>query len=211
MPELSRIMLVTDRARTGGRDLIDQVERAVAGGVALVQVREKDLNDAELIELIERIRDRTAGKAQILVNDRPDIARRTGCGLHLPASHAEAGWKPVALVGCSVHDDEEIEAALSLDPGYLIVGTVFPTLSKPGRSTIGTEELSRLVRLASPLPVFGIGGIDPGNAANVISAGCYGVALCGALLGADEPEKVAAELCNVINRAGGDKPLPYDT
>ena len=78
MPALSRIMLVTDRTRTGGRDLVEQVAGVVSGGISLVQVREKDLPDIELVELIGQIQDRTAGKIQLLVNGRPEVARRTG-------------------------------------------------------------------------------------------------------------------------------------
>lgn len=198
MPALSRIMLVTDRARTGGRDLLDQVASAVTGGISLVQIREKDLPDIELVALIGQIQHRTAGKARLLVNGRPEVARRTGCGLHLPASFTRGTRKRTALFGCAAHDENEIEAALSFDPDYLVIGTVFSTISKPDRKTLGTGELSRLVRLASPVPVFGIGGIDSTNAADVIAAGCHGIAVCGALLDTDTPEKAAAELCNVI-------------
>ena len=73
---LPRLMLVTDRLETGGRDLVDVVEAAVGGGVDLVQVRERDLMDAEVEALVGRILDRLRGtEARVVVNGRPAIAR----------------------------------------------------------------------------------------------------------------------------------------
>ena len=127
MKFLPRVMLVTDRHRTAGRDLAWCVERAVAGGVTLVQLREKDLSEKQYLELLEKM----AGNATVLVNNRPEIARRYGTGLHLPASAPSCDDPPRPL-GRSAHDQEEIESALLDLPDYIVLGTVFPTVSKPG-------------------------------------------------------------------------------
>lgn len=195
---LARVMLVTDRARAGGGDLVEQVGRAVDGGVGLVQVREKDLADDELVRLVEKIRVRVGDAAVVLVNGRAEVARRTGCGLHLPAAQVGVERGGIPVVGRSAHDVAEVERAVGEGCDYIVLGTVYPTPSKPGHPGIGPRGLEALVEAARGIPTYGIGGIRPGYARHVVDAGCYGVAVCGVLLGAERPEEVARRLLEEI-------------
>jgi thiamine-phosphate pyrophosphorylase len=191
-------MLGTDRRETGGRDLVDVVEAAVAGGVGLVQVRERDLSDAEIEALLGRILDRLRGTgARLLVNGRPALARALGIGLHLPAADPPAAPRP-ALTGRSVHDEGEARQAHAEGVAYVVAGPIFPTGSKPGHPGAGLGLLGRLAPIVAPTPVFAIGGLTPGRVASVLKAGAHGVAVRSAILGAAEPARAARAFAEAL-------------
>jgi thiamine-phosphate pyrophosphorylase len=198
-PRLPRLMLVTDRHGTGGRDLVDVVAAAVGGGVGLVQVRERDLPEAELERLVRRVVDRLRPTgARVLVNGHPALARALGIGLHLPASAPALEGPRPSLYGRAAHDAAETERARAEGVDYLVVGPVFPTGSKPGHPGAGLASLARLVRLASPVPVFAIGGLTPGRVEATLAAGAHGVAVRSAILGARDPGGVARAFAGVL-------------
>jgi thiamine-phosphate pyrophosphorylase len=190
---LPRLLLVTDRRRTRGRDLVELVGRAVHGGVGWVQLREPDLPDDELRELMVRLRAVVPEGTLLSVNTSLRVARTTGVGLHRPARAAierrpDLGSAPY---GRSVHDDEELRDALAEQVDYVIAGTVFPTVSKPGRRPGGLALVERVCRLAHPVPVYAIGGISITRVPALLHAGAHGVAVCGAILSDNDPERVA--------------------
>jgi thiamine-phosphate pyrophosphorylase len=161
--------------------------RAARAGVDLVQVRERGVEAATLLDLTVRVRARLAGtSARCLVNDRSDVALAAGAdGVHLPAAApACARVRAMApapfLIGRSVHGVDEaiaVEAAGSCD--YLVFGTVYPSLSKPaGHPVAGLEALAR-VCAAVRLPVLAIGGITVDRLAEVAAAGAAGAAAIG--------------------------------
>ena len=193
---LPQLMLITDRRRTRGRDLVELVSRSVRGGVGMVQIREPDLPDDELRELVRRIREIVAPSTVLSVNRSVRVARTSHVGLHLPANAPPVRGIDLgrAPLGRSVHDDDELRAALDDGADYILAGTVFPTESKPGRRPAGVALIERLCRQAHPTPVYAIGGISVTRVPNVIHAGAHGVAVCGALLTANDPERVAQAL-----------------
>jgi len=193
---LPRLLLVTDRRRTRGRDLVELVGRAAQGGVSWVQLREPDLPDDELRELLARLRDVVPEGTLLSVNTSLRVARTTRVGLHRPARAPNEGPPDLdsAPYGRSVHDDEELCRALADQVDYVIAGTVFPTASKPGRRPGGLALVERVCRLAHPVPVYAIGGISVTRVPAVLHAGAYGVAVCSAILGANDPERVAQAL-----------------
>ena len=145
---LPRLMLVTDRLATRGRDLVDVVEAAVAGGVGLVQVRERDLSEAAVEILLGRLLDRLRGSdARLVVNGHPALARAFGIGLHLPAA-APTAVPRRTFTGRSVHDEEEAMLARAEGVSYVVAGPIFPTSSKPGHPGAGVA----LVGPARPDP-----------------------------------------------------------
>jgi thiamine-phosphate pyrophosphorylase len=180
------VCLVTDRRRfvDPTRDLLDQVRRAVDASVDLVQVRERDLQAAPLVELVGQIVTITRGSAtRVVVNDRLDVAIAAGAdGVHLRQdSVAVAEARRLAptlfVIGRSVHNLDETRAAAGAD--YLVAGTVFHTTSKPGVvSVLGTEGLRRIVA-ASTSPVLAIGGITLDRLDAVASVGAAGIAAIG--------------------------------
>ena len=194
------LRLVTDRRLAASCDLVAVVEQAVAGGVDLVQVREKDLPDNELLELTRAILRAVAGRARVVVNGRPEVAWQAGAGLHLPEA-APLPPHPPPLWGRSVHSPDGAARAAAAGPAYLIAGPVFPTDSKPGARPLGLEGLQAIVRAAAGTAVLAIGGIEPAWVATVLQAGAGGVAVRGAILKARDPQAAARALRAALDAA----------
>ncbi len=204
---MPKLMLVTDRHRTRGRDLVDVVAEAVEGGVGIVQVREPDLPRDRVVSLVGRIREATGPDVTIVVNGNLEVARECGCGLHLPARVGPLASRGVRgqPFGRSAHDEIELERAVDDRVDYVIVGNVYRTDSKPGRPGAGVGLVERICRLSHPLPVFAIGGMTVTRIPGVIHSGAHGVAVCGALIGAKRPAEAAQAIClalDVAHRAG---------
>lgn len=187
------ICLVTDRRRLGPAadsesarilQLIELVGAAARAGVDLIQIRERDLDASPLARLVSRCLEASAGTdAKVVVNDRVDVALAAGAhGVHLrwdsiPIPSARKLGGSNLLVGRSVHSAGE--AADTVGTDYLIMGTVFPSVSKPHeRACHGVDELSRAVRRAS-VPVLAIGGVTLDRVAEVARAGAAGIAAIG--------------------------------
>ena len=180
------LCLVTDRRRLGAsweEALLRRVRGAATAGVHLVQVREHDLEGGPLTRLVAGCVDAVRGTStRVLVNDRFDVALAAGAhGVHRRGDSFRASrlvqWAPPGfLIGRSVHSmAEAVAAAENHAVNYLIFGTVFDSSSKPGRSPAGLRELSQ-VASATRLPVLAIGGVTPGNIAEVMAAGAAGAA-----------------------------------
>ncbi len=185
------VCLVTDRSRLEHRHdsmaaLIDFIATAARVGVDLIQVREPDLEDRALYELVRAAVSATAGTpARVIVNDRPDIALASGAsGVHLkagscPATRVKSLAPPDWLIGQSVHTVEEarqVTAVGGLD--YVLLGTVFRTSSKPKQAPHGAAVLEKAVRQMD-VPVLAIGGITLDTAAAVGRSGAAGMAAIG--------------------------------
>jgi thiamine-phosphate pyrophosphorylase len=204
------LALVTDRHATQGRPLDAVVAAALDGGVNLVQLREKDLSARELWALAIRLRELAEGRALFLVNDRLDVALAAGAdGVHLaghslPPAAARAALGAEALVGCSVHDAAEAEAAARGGADYLLVGTLYPSRSHPGQAAAGPRLVEEL-RETVDLPLVGIGGITARTAREVLMAGARGVAVISAIMAAPDPAAAAARLRDALRTV---EPLP---
>jgi len=186
------LSLVTGRGRLGTTrqdaiaTLFEQVRAAVAAGVDLIQVREPDLPDQVLLEVVTRCVALAKGaRTVILVNDRLDMALAADAGgVHLrarsvPASVARRHVPSGFLLGRSVHDAAEATQVVEgggLD--YLMMGTVFSSHSKPGVSGCGVGVLGAVAR-AVALPVLAIGGVTVDRSVEVFRAGAAGVAAIG--------------------------------
>jgi thiamine-phosphate pyrophosphorylase len=164
---------VTDR-RQG--DLLTHVVRAVASGVDMIQVREKDLAAVELFDLVCSVREAIAGTStKVLVNGRLDIALIAGIdGVHLPGDGLPAVQvRPhVRTLGISCHSTEEATQAERDGVDYIIYGPVFET---PGKKAVGIEALRRVVQTVR-IPVLAIGGISSENTTAVLEVGASGIA-----------------------------------
>lgn len=201
---LPRLMLVTDRQRTRGRDLVRVVQEAVRGGVRLVQVREPDLRDDELHDLARRLRDACGTEVSLVVNGSARVACALRMGVHLSAAAPALGDVDLAgqPYGRSIHDDGEMRTALADGADYLVLGTVFPSESKPGRPAGGLALVERICRQAHPTPVYAIGGITVSRVPAVLHAGAFGVAVAGEILSSSDPCRVAEGLHLAIDVAG---------
>lgn len=183
------------------RPLVETVRLAVAGGVDVVQLREKEADDRALLGLAREVADAArAGGALFVVNDRIKVARDAGAdGVHLgqgDRSVAEArallGDRP--LVGLSTHDRDQAAAAVDLGADYLGFGPVFATATKATGYTPRGADLAGEVGRTVPRPVFAIGGIDEANLPALVAAGARRIAVSSAICGADDPEAAARAL-----------------
>ena len=207
-PRLPRpcLALVTDRRQGEGRALDTLVEAAVAGGVDLVQLREKDLPAAHLYDLALRLREVTRGRALFVVNDRLDVALAVGAdGVHLPGhglpvAVARSVAGPSLLIGRSVHRLDEAVAAQEDGADYVQLGTIFETASKPGVSGAG-PGLVASVAGALAVPVLAIGGVRAENVGAVLRAGAWGAAVVSAILAAPDPADAARQLKAAMGRS----------
>jgi thiamine-phosphate pyrophosphorylase len=173
---------------------------ALAGGVDIVQLRDKALPDDELIAAARRFRALCDEHgALLIVNDRPDLALECGAdGVHVGQDDQEtaAVRREVGdelLLGLSTHTPEQIYAARSLPVDYIGVGPVHETPTKPGRPAVGVDLVSYAAAHAGK-PFFAIGGIDESNAGHVARAGAGRLAVVRAIRDADDPEATARAL-----------------
>ena len=201
------LCLVTDLQHLDIPTMVDRIYRAVLGGVDLIQIREKTLPDKDLLELALLIVDRLDGSAQIVVNDRINISKQCGLGVHLPeASESILDIKKLletdALIGKSVHNIENAVIAEEQGVGFLIAGTMFSTESHPGKIPEGPLLIDNIRQVGDvSIPVLGIGGITAGNADLVMQSGASGVAVISSILKAPDPMEAAAAIKQVISRS----------
>lgn len=181
-------------------DLADFLEQVLAGGVDIVQLREKGLEARRELELLDVVREAAERHGALWsVNDRADVAHASGAPvLHLgqddlPVPAARAILGSDVLIGRSTHDVAQVEAA-AIEPGvdYFCVGPTWPTPTKPGRPAPGLD----LTRHAASFerPWFAIGGIDAGNLDQVLAAGATRIVVVRALTEAADPRAAATEL-----------------
>ncbi len=195
----ARLYLVCT-ARPEGIELPDLLRGAIAGGVDIVQLREKALPDDELTAVANAARalcERLG--ALLIVNDRPTVALEAGTdGVHvgqddMPPAQVRELVGPDMLVGLSTHSPEQIDAVNPALVDYIGVGPIHETPTKPGRPAVGLE-LIRYAAAHSPTPFFAIGGIDVGNLDAVVDAGATRVCVLRAIGDAADPEQAAGRL-----------------
>ncbi len=199
------LALITDRRVCGGTERLEwAVEAAVAGGVQLVQLREKDLPGGKLLAMAERLRRCTQGKALLFVNERVDVALACDAdGVHLGeeglsvAEARRAAQGRELLIGRSVHHVAGALEAAEAGADLLQVGAVYATASHPGVTPRGVGFVSE-VAASVGVPVLGVGGITPENAAEVMAAGAAGVAVVRGILVAPSPYRAAQQLREAI-------------
>jgi thiamine-phosphate pyrophosphorylase len=198
-------MLVTDRRRTRGRQLVPLVAEAVRGGVGIVQIRELDLPDDELRAVVQKLRDAVPPQILFVVNGRRRVARTQGMGLHLGAAEPEPEQRAnYRLFGQSAHSLVEARRAVEHRASYIVLGTIYPTPSKPGHPGFGPALVTEVSRVVQPIPVYAIGGVVVSKIPELLHAGAHGVAVCGALLSANDPRRVAQAMALALKVAGND-------
>ncbi len=176
------------------------IAEAAAGGVDVVQLREKNLADRDLLRRAREVR-RWARQAGVLfiVNDRPDIARLAEAdGVHLgqddlPVREARRILGPDALIGVSTHTPEQVRRAVREGASYIGVGPTFPSRTKQFEDFAGLEFVRQAVAETS-LPAFVLGGVTAENVGEVVAAGGRRVAVSAAVAQADDPRAAAAAL-----------------
>jgi thiamine-phosphate pyrophosphorylase len=190
-------------------DLERLLRAALTGGADIVQLREKELGRAEIeraAETFRRVADNFS--ALFVVNDDPELARACDAdGVHVgqddvSAEQARELMGPDAVVGLSTHSEEQIAASAGRPVDYISVGPVWETPTKEGRPGVGTDLIAHAAQHA-PHPFFAIGGIDAGNAEQVVAAGAERLCVVRAIRDAADPEAAATELRQAF--AGGER------
>lgn len=197
----ARLYLCTDARRDRG-DLESFLHAALAGGVDIVQLRDKTLDartELELQPLVAKVA--AEHGALVAVNDRADLAELAGAAiLHtgqedLPVAASRRLLGPDVLLGRSTHSAEQAAAAeADPDVDYFCVGPVWPTPTKQGRPAVGVPTVRAVAERAPSTPWFAIGGIDEQTVAEVVAAGARRVVVVRAITAADDPEAAARRL-----------------
>jgi thiamine-phosphate pyrophosphorylase len=198
-----QVLVTATQCRCG----LERTVRAAAdGGAQLIQLREKSLNDRELIERARQVRQwtRQAG-VLFVVNDRPDIARLVEAdGVHLgqddlPVRDARRLLGPEAVIGVSTHDLRQVRQAVLDGAGYIGIGPTFPSGTKEFEAFPGLDFVRRSVA-ATALPAFAIGGITLSNLEAVLAARARRVAVSGAICQSEEPQATAAAFRRLLDQ-----------
>jgi thiamine-phosphate pyrophosphorylase len=200
----ARLYLICPATPEGG-DLPELIRGAVAGGVDVVQLREKHLPDEELAAVANAARalcERLG--ALLMIDDRPAVAREAGAdGVHvgphdMPVGEVREIVGPDMLIGLSTHAPAEIDAVDPSIVDYFSVGPVHATPIKPDRPAAGLG-LVRHAAAHPAVPFFAIGGLDASNLAVTLDAGAKRVCVLRAIADAEDPEQAARALREVLD------------
>lgn len=201
LPETRPLLYyITDRHALPGADPFPVVEQAIAAGVDLIQVRERDLETDLLLALVTAAVARAQNTStRVLVNDRLDVALAGGAaGVHLPTHGfpvAEVRRRyPDLLLGASCHNLDELRRAQDGGADFVVFGPIYETPSKrPYGPPLGIEKLAQAVH-AARIPVLALGGITLSNAAACLQAGAAGLAAISLFQQAADLEQTVARL-----------------
>lgn len=208
--ERARLYLCTDARREQG-DLPQFLDAVLAGGVDVVQLRQKSLEAKEELALLEVFAEAAERHGALwCVNDRADVAVASGAPvLHLgqddlPVPVARRIVGDEVLLGRSTHAEAESEAAAEeTGVAYFAVGPCWPTPTKPGRPAPGLDLVRHVAALGTARPWFAIGGIDAARLDEVLEAGARRVVVVRALTEAPDPYAAAADLARRLAEAAG--------
>ncbi|MET4004533.1 thiamine-phosphate pyrophosphorylase [Arthrobacter sp. UYCu511] len=204
----AQLYLCTDsRAKQG--DFADFLRAAFAGGVDIIQLRDKSIEAAEELELLAVLRSvaQECGKLWA-VNDRADIASLSGAPLFhigqkdLPLTAARSLLGPVSM-GLSSHDPAQVSAAAEHpDADYFCVGPLWATPTKPGRAAVGLSLVEHAASLNTTKPWFAIGGVELSNVEQVVAAGASRIVVVRAITEAQDPTAAAQALLSRLPALG---------
>jgi thiamine-phosphate diphosphorylase len=199
---IPRLFLVTDSEVVEDPAFLERARTvlAAAGPDCAIQLRTQTLPSSALWEIACELKQIASEKgSSFWVNDRIDVAtvvRADGVQLGSRSMTPEAARRTLGgacLIGRSVHSADE---ALSVNADVVVLGSIYPTKSHPGRQPLGLEELRRAA--AGRRPIVAIGGITPQRVGEVINQGAWGVAVLSGVWGADEPATSAREYASAL-------------
>jgi thiamine-phosphate pyrophosphorylase len=197
------LYVVITEAFCAGRTALEVLDHVLAAGVGIVQLREKDLEDRGLYELAVEFRRRTeAAGALLIIDDRVDIALAAGAdGVHLGQTDlpvaAARHIAPDLIIGASTHSLEEALAAQDAGAGYVNLGPIFRTATKPAAIPLGVEAIQRITPHLR-IPWSTMGGINQGNIAQVVARGARHPAVMSAVTAAADVSAAARALRETI-------------
>lgn len=194
------LYLVTDSSGLEEKEFLKKVEQALAGGVTLLQLREKEKSAREYMALARQIKelaDRFG--VPLLIDDRVDVAAAVGAaGVHvgqsdIPVADARKILGPDRIVGATAKTVEQAVEAWEQGADYLGVGAIYPTTTKVKTVLTSVETLREICR-AVPIPVNAIGGLNAGNMGILKGAGAAGICVVSAIMKSEDPKTTALAL-----------------
>ncbi len=203
-PAIYRLCLVTDRDVGRGRALVDIVAQAVAGGVTMVQLREKSATTRAFLEEARALKALlTPLGVPLIINDRVDIAMAVDAdGVHvgqsdMPVAQVREMLREMLgaerIIGLSITNSTQMQREDARQTDYLGVGPLYLQQTKPDASTPLGVEGFRALRAMTDRPVMAIGGLKADNCAPVLAAGANGLAIVSGIVGANDPRAAAAQ------------------
>jgi len=191
-------------------DPVKLADDLLAAGVDCIQLREKTLPDRRLLALAGQLRQVCAARsAMLIVNDRPDIAALVDAdGVHVGQDDLHVhqvrrlSRRPV-IVGVSTHNMQQVRQAMQDGADYVALGPAFATDTKPAEPTAGLQFVTEALNLLaeSDIPHVAIGGVTPENLPQLMDRGVRCVAVCSAVLAADDPPAAARQLAKMLKSA----------
>ena len=202
---IPRLYAIIDPARTGSILPAVVARELASAGVRLIQFRDKHAPSRQLYEVCIELKELLRGSGcSLIVNDRADVARAMNAdGVHLgqydlPVEMARRILAPEQWIGCSTHSLDQVIAADRTTADYVAFGTVFPTTSKENPDPVVGLAGLREARRATRKALVAIGGINLGNAGEVLAAGADSVAVIGDLLNAQDIQERAREFLSAL-------------
>jgi thiamine-phosphate pyrophosphorylase len=205
LKKVGRLCVITDISIQNRYTHVDIAEMAVKGGADMVQFRDKEMPTGEMINTAKFIAKICRKKnVTFIVNDRIDVVLSSDAdGIHLgisdiPVHEARKLLGKDKIIGGTAHSLEEAYIAEKEGADYIGYGHIYPTYSKykpeNPKGISGLKEILQNIKT----PIIAIGGIDLDNSRDIISAGCYGIAVIGSVVRAEDPEKAVKLLRRVV-------------
>ncbi|MNK01429.1 Thiamine-phosphate synthase [compost metagenome] len=204
----SRLYLVVSEEACLGRDLLKVTEQAIRGGVDMVQLREKKMNNNEFIMQAVRLKEMLdVYSIPLIINDNIQVALHSQAfGIHvgnsdIPPSEIKKHWPQYNLLGYSIEYFDQLYNTEIQHADYLGISPVFTTPTKTDTVVQWGLEGIQNIRKQTNKPLVAIGGMNAGNAYDVIKAGADCIAVVSAICGAEDPAKAAEVIRNQIEKA----------
>jgi len=204
---LTGLYVITDKKLIKRAGFIETVEKSIKGGARIVQLREKDTPQNEILNLGRELLKLTRRyDVPLIINDSPELAKEIGAdGVHLGGDdtsikNARAILGDEVIIGVSCYN--QIERGLNAvqnGADYVAFGTPYYTPTKPEREPTSIEVLKEAVYVISQIPIFAIGGITKENASEILGTGVDGIAVITSVFGSPDPENAARELATLSN------------
>lgn len=198
--EQLNLYLVTDRHWLANRNLEDDVEKAILGGITMVQLREKNLDNESFIKLAKKVKQVCHKyKVPFIINDNLEVALAVDSdGIHigqddLPANLVRQKIGPNKILGVSVHNLDEAIAAKNAGATYLGAGAMFSTTTKDNTTNLSIEKLQTITTNIN-IPVVAIGGINYDNCLSLKNCNLAGIAVVSAIMAATNISEAASKL-----------------
>ncbi len=207
--EMLLLYAVTDRSWVGEKSLYEQIENALKGGVTIVQLREKNMDNTEFTNEAIKIKELCHRyDVPLIINDNVDVALKSGAdGVHVgiedaPVSEIRKRVPKNFIIGATSKTIEQAKKAEADGADYIGVGAVFPSPTKKNAVRITTNQLEEICSSVS-IPAVAIGGISLDNIDELEGGGMDGVAVVSAIFSADNIEETTSclkeKITNLIN------------